>query len=53
MRTSAATLPDVARVVPFLAGLNLPTAGLADHFPGGYAIATREGEMLVCAGFEV
>jgi amino-acid N-acetyltransferase len=52
MQIATATTRDLTRVEALLASLGLPTAGLLDQFPRAYAIATRDGEMLGCAGLE-
>lgn len=36
-----------------LAAAELPVGGIADHFPGGYVVAERGGELVGAAGLAV
>jgi len=44
---------DHAEVAALLAACELSTGGLADHFPGGYAVARRGDRLVGVAGLEV
>ena len=49
---TAATGGDLASIERLLGSLGLPTAGLADQFPGAYAVVIRDGALVGCAGLE-
>jgi amino-acid N-acetyltransferase len=49
----AALQGDLQRVVALLEAAGLPTAGVADHFPGGYAVVRAGAEVVAAAGLEI
>lgn len=44
---------DLSTVLGLLATAGLPTAGVAESFPEGYAVARRDGEVIGVAGLEI
>jgi len=53
MEIRAAAFDDLPRVEQLVERVGLPIDGLSDQFPRGYVLATRDGELLGCAGLEV
>jgi amino-acid N-acetyltransferase len=52
MRILAASHQELAEIEALLARLSLPTTGLLDQFPNGYAVAIDRGRVVGCAGLE-
>jgi amino-acid N-acetyltransferase len=48
----AALARDLPGVVALLENAGLPTAGVADHFPAGYAVMRAGAEVVAVAGLE-
>jgi amino-acid N-acetyltransferase len=52
MRIEPASHGQVDEIAALLSGHALPTAGLSDQFPVGYAVATELSVIVGCAGLE-